>query len=129
MNAQFVVNEESKNLEYAKAVATLTNIQTQIKETRDKEIDDKHQTEIRRLENLKLTGSDHQDLVKQTIKSICSRYIIEYIDKVPFKGNPDNTLKISDEFIVFDVKSPGSEDLNNFPKYLKGMQLAKHLKI
>ena len=47
---------------------------------------------------------NHEDDVKQTIKTICSKHTIEYIDKVPFKGAPDNTLKICGEFIVFDAE-------------------------
>jgi hypothetical protein len=75
--------------------------------------------ELNHLENLKNTWSNHQDCVKQAIKAICNKHIIEYVDKVPFKGDPDNTLKISDEFIIFDAKSPRGEDLKNFPRYLK----------
>jgi hypothetical protein len=41
------------------------------------------------------------------------------VEKVPFRGSPDNTLKIKDEYIVFDAKSPYGEDLTNFPTYLK----------
>ena len=57
--------------------------------------------------------------MRQAIKSICSKHTIEYVDKVAFKGEPDNTLKICDEFVVFDAKSPRGEDLNNFPTYIK----------
>ena len=41
------------------------------------------------------------------------------MEKVPFKGEPDNTIKICDEYIVFDAKSPGGEDVSNFFSYLK----------
>ncbi|HEV8514426.1 MAG TPA: hypothetical protein VGQ59_14190, partial [Cyclobacteriaceae bacterium] len=61
----------------------------------------------------------HQETVKNIIKTICSRHTIEYVDKVPFKGEPDNTIKISNEFVVFDAKSPAGEDLSNFRNYLK----------
>jgi len=50
---------------------------------------------------------------------ICQKHTIEYVDSVPFKGNPDNTIKICDEFVVFDAKSPGSDELQNFPSYIK----------
>ena len=36
------------------------------------------------------------------------------------KGDPDNTVTICDEYIVFDAKSPASDDLGNFANYLKG---------
>lgn len=118
-NTQFISNEENRKIEHANAVSTLNSIQQEIKTTREKEIEDRHLAELNHLENLKNTWSNHQEYVKQTIKTICNKHIIEYVDKVPFKGDPDNTLKISDEFIVFDAKSPRGEDLKNFPKYLK----------
>ena len=63
----------------------------------------------------------HEDYVEQTIKKICSRYVIPYIskEKVPFKGSPDNTIQIAKEYIIFDAKSPHNDDLSNFPTYLK----------
>src|SRR5690606_29567950 len=49
----------------------------------------------------------------------CERNAIEYIDNVPFKGKPDNVIKVCDEFIVFDAKSPASDDLSNFNTYIR----------
>jgi hypothetical protein len=68
---------------------------------------------------MKETWSKHQDNVKEVLKNICSRHVIQYIDKPPFKGNPDNTIQICDEYIIFDAKSPGTDDLSNFPSYIK----------
>ena len=42
------------------------------------------------------------------------------MDKVPFRGDPDNTILICGEMVVFDAKSPANADLTNFPNYLKG---------
>src|SRR5207247_2190696 len=80
---------------------------------------EQQEREINRLTGLKETWTRHQDKVKEVIKTICQKYTIEYIDKVPFKGNPDNTIKICDEFVIFDAKSPASDDLDNFPTYIK----------
>jgi len=51
---------------------------------------------------------------------------VNYIEKVPFRGNPDNTIEISGEYIIFDAKSPANEDLSNFPVYIKSQ--AENLK-
>jgi hypothetical protein len=118
-NAQFIASEDNRVLEHSEAVATLGAIQEEIKAGRSKEVEDRHQAELKHLEDLKNTWSNHQELVQQSIKAVCSRHTIEYVDKVPFKGDPDNTLNICDEFIIFDAKSPRGEDLKNFPKYLK----------
>ena len=118
-NTQLVSNEEFRKTEHSNAVASLQRIQEQIQNDRTKEVEERHQADTDRIMKLKETWSTHEELVKLQIKQICSRHTIEYLDKVPFKGSPDNTLKIADEYIIFDAKSPGSDDLSNFPQYLK----------
>jgi len=70
---------------------------------------------------MKETWKNHETVVEQEIKQICNKYTIEYFDKekVPFKGKPDNSVKIANEFIIFDAKSPANDNLNNFPSYIK----------
>ena len=68
---------------------------------------------------MKKQWSEHEADVKNTIIRICDFNHVNYVDKVPFKGNPDNTIEISGEFIIFDAKSPASDDLTNFPLYIK----------
>ena len=57
--------------------------------------------------------------MQQTLKMICQNSLIKYVDDVPFRGNPDNTVEIADEYIIFDAKCPANDDLINFPKYIK----------
>lgn len=68
---------------------------------------------------MKETWKRHEENVMNHIKSICERNAIEYVDNVPFKGKPDNVIKVCDEFIVFDAKSPASDDLSNFNSYIR----------
>ena len=75
--------------------------------------------QFEKLKNQKETWSKHQTNVRSNIKTICQRHIVEFVDKIPFKGEPDNTLKICGEFVIFDAKSPAGDDLSNFPNYLK----------
>jgi hypothetical protein len=72
-----------------------------------------------RMNSLKETWRVHEDNVKNNIRSICERHTIEYVDSVPFKGKPDNVIRICDEYIVFDAKSPASDDLSNFSTYIR----------
>ena len=62
---------------------------------------------------------EHQTTVQQAIKMICQNHFIKYVDHVPFKGSPDNTIEICEEYIIFDAKCPANDDLTNFPRYLK----------
>jgi len=72
-----------------------------------------------RTQQMKETWKIHEDMVQLTIKSISDRLAIEYVDNVPFKGKPDNVIRICGEYIVFDAKSPASDDLGNFNTYIR----------
>ena len=108
-------------------MSSLTTIQAQIYERNNKEQEERTNKELERIKALKETWSRHQENVRNIIKAICQKHTIQYLEKVPFKGDPDNTLQICDEFIVFDAKSPGTDDLSHFPVYLKD-QAEKALK-
>ncbi|HEX3934151.1 MAG TPA: hypothetical protein VHW43_05695 [Puia sp.] len=118
-NAQWRSDDEKRRHEHNEQMATLKQYQDNIFAERNKEINARHQTELDRLEQLKFTWHHHQEHVKQSLKTLCSRHTIDYLDKVPFKGEPDNTVSIGEEFIVFDAKSPRGEDLGNFSHYLR----------
>lgn len=119
LNTQLQKDEEFRQQEHSTAASTLSAIHLQIQTDRNKELEDRNATEIERLKQLKETWSRHQDAVKNVVKTLCQRHTIQYIEKVPFKGDPDNTLLICEEYVIFDAKSPGGEILSNFPGYLK----------
>ncbi|MGZ3937802.1 MAG: hypothetical protein ACXVLT_03700, partial [Flavisolibacter sp.] len=113
-------NEEALRMEeHKKNISTLNELREQLQKERLEEIEEKHQQELSRREALKRTWRDHQTEVQNQLKGLCNKHTIQYIDKVPFKGEPDNTLYICDEYVVFDAKSPLTDDLSNFPYYLK----------
>lgn len=68
---------------------------------------------------MKKQWSEHETAVEANIKNICEKQQIEYVDKVPFKGNPDNTVLVCGEYVVFDAKSPANDNYSNFPSYLR----------
>jgi archaellum component FlaC len=118
-NTEFKAEEKNKREKYEQDVAGLNAIRDQIQNDRNKEQEERLIAETEKRNTLKETWSKHQTNVKSLIKYICQKHTIEYVDAVPFKGEPDNTIKICDEFVVFDAKSPGSDDLSNFPTYIK----------
>ena len=119
LNTQLESNEEFRKTEHSNAVVSLQKIQEQIQNERNKEVEERHQSETDRIRKLRETWSNHETEVKHQIKQICAKHTIDYIEKVPFKGNPDNTIKVADEYIIFDAKSPGSDVLTNLQQYLK----------
>jgi len=82
-----------------------------------------HQKELDNLqeqqEKLKNTWAAHEHMVEQTIRRICSQRAMEYITEFPFRGKPDNAVRIAGEMVVFDAKSPASDDLGNFKNYIR----------
>jgi hypothetical protein len=127
---QFQSLEDHRKGEYEKSMSLLNQIQQKIQKDREVEIETRNKIEIERIKRLKETWVAHEENVKGRIKAICNRHGIDYIDKVPFKGSPDNTIKIKDEFIIFDAKSPASDDLSNFPSYIKNQtdSISKYVK-
>lgn len=116
---QFEQTEATRKNDYEKNVAAVNAIREALERERKKLHDDRIKEQEEEFDKMKDTWKNHQDNVQSTIKNICLNHQIEYVDKVPFKGNPDNTIKIAGEFVIFDAKSPANDDLNNFPKYLK----------
>jgi hypothetical protein len=118
-NTQHKTVEEQRKGEHDKSIASMQKWLDQQAREKNEEKEKRMQLEIDRIEKLRETWRKHEENVSQRIKAICNRHGVEYVDQVPFKGKPDNTLKINEEFIVFDAKSPAGEDLTNFPAYLR----------
>jgi hypothetical protein len=118
-NIELRKEEEFRTKEHSNAIASLSKIQEKIQGDRDRELEDRNALTIENLRKLKDTWKNHQENARNSIKLICSRHTIHYEEKAPFRGDPDNVLKICDEYVVFDAKSPAGNELGNFPHYLK----------
>ncbi len=118
-NGNLKKDDEFRKKEHSNSISSLKQIQEKILRDREDEVNKKNQTEIDRIKKLKETWSNHEEKVKNRIRTICNKTGVEYVDKVPFKGKPDNTLRINEEYIIFDAKSPANDDLSNFPNYVK----------
>jgi predicted nucleic acid-binding Zn-ribbon protein len=111
--------EDARKTDHSKAMDTFQKWREQIQAERNREIEEKQEAELERLKELKQTWNNHEQNVKARIKSLCQKLTIEYADSVPFRGTPDNAIRLANEYIVFDAKSPGGDDPGNFPSYLK----------
>lgn len=113
--------KEQKQEEYDHKVTELNSLKKQLDTDRIRIQEDREREIRENFERMKETWKNHETSVEQTMKVICNKYQVEFLDKekVPFKGKPDNTLRICGECIIFDAKSPSSDDLTNFPSYLK----------
>jgi len=118
-NTQYRTTDEQRRQDHEKAISNLNKVLDRNTRERIEERERAHQAEIEKLHRLKETWLNHETNVRNRIKAICNRNGVEYIENVPFKGKPDNTIKINDEYIVLDAKSPSGDSLSNFPNYLK----------
>jgi len=118
-NAGYKKVEDDRRVTFDEKVSEFNLATKRVERERALEIKESQEKALSELEGKKKTWSKHQDDVKNTIKLICQKLTIEYVDKAPFKGSPDNTIKICDEYIVFDAKSPANDNLSNFPNYIK----------
>ena len=117
--ARFEQTEQSRLEEFQKNVSGVNAVRTGLENDRQKLQDERLREQEEMFEKMKQTWQNHEGLVRKTIMNICQSHLIEYVKDVPFKGKPDNTIKIAGEYVIFDAKSPGGDDLENFPKYLK----------
>ena len=113
--------EDKKQEEYEHKITEINSLKEQMDEDRKRIQQDREEEIEKRYEVMKETWQKHEEAVEQYMKNICNRHQVEYVEKskVPFKGSPDNTVKICEEYVIFDAKSPRSDDLDNFPTYLK----------
>lgn len=118
---EFRTTERSRQEDYLSKVTSLNTLVEKVNEDERQLQEEKEQAIRSHIEEMKRTWSVHEAKVEETIKNLCKKHQVGYLDKekVPFKGKPDNTILVCQEYVVFDAKSPEGEDLSNFPDYVK----------
>jgi len=117
--AAFEATREENVRNYNENIARLNQTKDSLEAERRRLTEEKLREASDRMEAMKRQWSEHETDVKNAIIRICDLNHVNYIEKVPFRGNPDNTIEISGEYIIFDAKSPANDDLSNFPTYIK----------
>jgi len=111
--------ENTKDSERDAVITKYEQFENSAREREEKREKEEIQKEEERREKLQRTWQDHEENVNKQIKLICQEESITYIEEWDHDKKPDNVLRICNEYIVFDAKSPRNEDLNNFPTYIK----------
>jgi len=117
--AAFEASKEENFKNYNESIARLNQTKESLEAERRRLNDERVRAVEEHNERMKRLWAEHEADVKNTIIRICDFNHVNYIEKVPFRGNPDNTIEISGEYIIFDAKSPANDDLTNFPTYIK----------
>ncbi|MGB8219980.1 MAG: hypothetical protein WCE46_06305 [Methanoregula sp.] len=121
--AKFSENEEERTRIYDARVTEINALKKQLDDDRLR-VQAERDAEIhRQYEAMEQTWRKHEEVVEQSLRSICQRHTLEYCDKEKFPvagKKPDNAILICDQYVIFDAKSPkNSEDLSNFPLYIR----------
>ena len=119
LKKQILIQEKSLMKEYQREVAQVSQVKKDLDAERGRIQDSRLKEKQEEFERLKMQWSSHETFVEQKIKMLCQTHLVDYIEEVPFKGKPDNTINICGEYIIFDAKSPANDDLTKFPKYIK----------
>ena len=99
--------------------AAHTNRLNDLEEKRQQKLLDDKEFE---LNEKKIQWKQHENDVQNHIQIICKKNIIEYVSQEDFphpRNKPDCSIKILDQLIVFDAKSPLGDDTSKFMTYLK----------
>lgn len=133
LNAQFIEaqktlaelrqREEERTREHDGRVTELMSLKKQLEDDRLR-VQAERDAEIRsEFAAMEQTWKKHEEVVEQSLRSICQRHTLEYCDKEKFPFStkkPDNAVVIADQYVIFDAKSPkNSDELGNFPLYIK----------
>lgn len=117
--SNYELTEEQRRKDYENKITQLNQVKNSLENEMKRLNDERVREKDEHFQNMKRQWAEHESTVKQSIKMICQNHSINYIDQVPFKGNPDNTIEICGEYIIFDAKSPSNDDITKFPKYIK----------
>jgi len=121
-NTKLKKDEENRINQYEKRIEATNTLQSSLEKEKERLNDERVNDEKKRLEKLKETWSNHEKDVENHIRLVCKNNVISYIEPTDFPHpgkKPDNTIEILNQYIILDAKSPASDDLNNFPKYIK----------
>ena len=118
-NTGFKSLDKKRSEEQLKYIGKLDQATKSFEDKEQRLLQEKEARQNEKLEKMKRQWQDHEKNTEEEIERLCSRLRINYIKNPPLQKKPDNTIEIAGEFIIFDAKSPKTDDLNNFPDYIK----------
>ena len=111
--------KNSKDAERDAVITKYEQFENNAREREAKKEEETHRLLEEKKVQLKRKWQDHEEYVNQYIKLICQEEAITFIEEWHHEKKPDNVIKICNEYIIFDAKSPRNEDMSNFPTYIK----------
>ncbi len=126
--------EDARNEALRKSLDKSNALQESLEKEKERLNDERVAEKEAQFESMKKQWGEHEKDIENHIQMICKNHILTYIPQEDFpypRNKPDNTVKISEQYIIFDSKSPSNDDLSNFPNYIKNQtdnlkKYAKH---
>jgi len=125
-NSRYKSKEDQRAEEHAKNMGQFTQAAKIKEEETAKMKQDIADKENEKLEIMKRQWQNHEKETQELIENLCSTLRIEYVKEPQLDKIPDNTIRILGEYIIFDAKSPKTDDLTNFPIYIKNQAKSLH---
>lgn len=121
--AEFGQNEDARTREHDQRMTALQELKKQLDDDRLRVQQERDEETQKKYADMEQTWKRHEEIVEESLRSICQRHTLQYCDKEKFPvagKKPDNAILICDQYVIFDAKSPkNSEDLSNFPQYIR----------
>jgi hypothetical protein len=114
--------EEARNESLRQSLDKSNALQESLEKEKERLNDERVKEKEDHFEDIRKQWGEHEKDIKNHIQIICKNHILTYIPQEDFpypRNKPDNTVKISEQYIIFDAKSPSNDDLSNFPNYIK----------
>ena len=114
--------EEARNESLRQSLDKSNALQESLEKEKERLNDERVKEKEDHFEGIRKQWGEHEKDIKNHIQIICKNHILTYIPQEDFpypRNKPDNTVKISEQYIIFDAKSPSNDDLSNFPNYIK----------
>ena len=114
-------SEEQRRRLHGEKMSQLNQFLEHQHKQREKEEELQLEKEKQRQEDLKKTWITHEKMVEEKFDLLCQRHSLQSVrgEDFPFRGRPDNTALICDDYVIFDSKSPEGESLDHFPQYVR----------
>ncbi|MCO4795324.1 MAG: hypothetical protein KC493_16515 [Bacteriovoracaceae bacterium] len=120
---------ESRQKGYDEKMATFQSAINARQEEEQRLREEREKLRKEEFDAMKKTWRTHEVNIENFMRDTCIKNQIEYLEDFPGNKNPDNVIRVADQMVVFDAKSPANDNLDNFPKYIKeqAINLKKYL--
>lgn len=113
---------DQKTIDVEKTISKYANYSSNLIEQEEKRQSDVLEKKQNEIKDKKMQWRNHENEVQNYIQLICKNNVIDYVGQEDFphpKNKPDSSVRIMNQLIVFDSKSPMGDDTSKFNNYLR----------